>query len=342
MRTSTQNRRVVSTAVLSALLAVGVTATEAPTALAHPVTTTAAVSQASWPTVKAGRRGVDVTTVQLLLTAHGYATNADGVFGSRTTAKVRAFQKAKGLTPDGTVGARTWARLILTVKSGSKGAAVKAVQRQLTANGYATNADGVVGPRTVAKVKAFQKASRLTPDGIVGAGTWAALVRGGNGGSTPGGGGAVSLKFDKNPNDVTSARLYVMRGNRVVASYRAGSGVNKKVCTTGEGWLPNATYTLGLHSRTYNGRLIKGYAIRLADKRCNNNGTTGRRRTELFIHSEMTRTGGQGSGEHQKWTERNPNDFYSNGCIKLRPNDIKSMFRLLDQIGWPKSLKVVS
>ncbi|MGW1722277.1 L,D-transpeptidase [Streptomyces sp. NPDC002306] len=238
MRTSVQNRRIVSTAVLSALLAVGVTATEAPTALAHPATTTAAVSQASSLTVKAGRPGVDPTAVQLRPTAHGYAANARGI--------------------------------------------------------------------------------------------------------SPGGSGAVFLKFDKNPNDVTSARLYVMRGNRVVASYRAGSGVNKKVCTTGKGWLPNATYTIGLHSRTYDGQLIKGYAIRLADKRCNNNGTTGRKRTELFIHSEMTRTGGQGVGERRKWTERNPNDFYSNGCIKLRPNDIKSMFRLLDQIGWPQSLKVVN
>ncbi|MFJ1610733.1 GH25 family lysozyme [Streptomyces sp. NPDC088253] len=131
----------------------------------------------SWPTVKAGQRGVDAATVQLLLTAHGYTTIPDGVFGPRTVAKVNALQKAKGLTPDGIVGPRTWAQLILTVKSGSRGAAVKAVQRQLSARGYTLAADGLFGRRTTAQVTAFQKANRLRADGIVGPRTWAALIR---------------------------------------------------------------------------------------------------------------------------------------------------------------------
>ncbi|MGV9552711.1 GH25 family lysozyme, partial [Streptomyces ardesiacus] len=40
----------------------------------------------SWPTVKSGQRGVDVTTVQLLLTARGHAVKADGVYGTGTVA----------------------------------------------------------------------------------------------------------------------------------------------------------------------------------------------------------------------------------------------------------------
>ena len=39
---------------------------------------------------------------------------------------------------------------------------------------------------------------------------------------------------------------------------------------------------------------------------------------------------------------RNPNDFLSNGCIKLRPAQIKDMFALLDRIGRSRTLKVIS
>ncbi|WP_051765559.1 L,D-transpeptidase family protein [Streptomyces sp. NRRL F-5135] len=149
----------------------------------------------------------------------------------------------------------------------------------------------------------------------------------------------VHLKFDKNPADPSNSKLSVIKGSKVWANFRAGSGTTTNDCATGRGWLPNGTYTIGKHHRTYNGRLIKGYAIALADKVCSNGRT---KRTELFIHSEMTVNGGQGSGEARKWTDKNPNDFLSNGCVKMRPEEIKKMYRLLDRIGWPKTLNVVS
>ncbi|MFE3931736.1 L,D-transpeptidase [Streptomyces sp. YIM B13508] len=150
----------------------------------------------------------------------------------------------------------------------------------------------------------------------------------------------VYLKFDKNPKYPFYSKLSVIKGSTVWATFRAGSGITENECTTGRGWLPNGTYTVGQHYKTYNGNLIKGYAIHLSDKRCNNG--TGRWRTQLFIHSEMNRDGSQGSTERRKWTDKNPNDFLSNGCIKMRPEEIKKLFRLLDRIGWPKTLKVVS
>jgi peptidoglycan hydrolase-like protein with peptidoglycan-binding domain len=328
-------RHIAAAAALSAALAVGITAT-APldTAEAQPATATNAAAAASWPTVKSGQRGTDVKTVQLLLIHRGYSLKADGVFGSGTAAKVKSFQKAKGLRADGIVGANTWSKLILTVKTGSKGNAVKALQLQLTDNGYATNADGAFGTRTAEKVRAFQKAKGLKADGIAGPNTWAALVRGG--GSSGGGSGPVTLKFDKGT--VTNSKLYVLKGGKVIASYRAGSGTMTNECTTAKGWLPTATYSIGGHWRNYNGSLVKGYAIRLADKRCNNG--KGTLRTELFIHSEMTSSGGQGSTEARRWD--GVNDYKSNGCIKRHPNDIKSLFKVLDKNGWPKSLTVVN
>ncbi|WP_333742453.1 GH25 family lysozyme [Streptomyces ardesiacus] len=130
----------------------------------------------SWPTVKSGQRGVDVTTVQLLLTARGHAVKADGVYGTGTVAKVKAFQKTQHLPTDGIVGPQTWTRLVTTLKPGTKSTAVTALQHQLTANGHTVKTDGVYGPATTTKVKAFQTAHRLTADGIAGTNTWAALV----------------------------------------------------------------------------------------------------------------------------------------------------------------------
>lgn len=133
----------------------------------------------SWPTLGTGQRGVDVATVQLLLTAKGYATAADGVYGSGTEAEVRRFQKAQGLTADGITGPATWTKLVVTLRTGAKGPAVTALQRQLADNGHDVTADGVFGLGTKVKVTAFQRAKGLTPDGIAGPATWARLVGGG-------------------------------------------------------------------------------------------------------------------------------------------------------------------
>lgn len=66
-----------------------------------------------------------------------------------------------------------------TVRYGSRGYAVKVVQRKL--GGLAV--DGIFGARTRSTVKAFQRRHHLAADGIVGRHTWAAL--GGYPGSSP-------------------------------------------------------------------------------------------------------------------------------------------------------------
>lgn len=63
------------------------------------------------------------------------------------------------------------------LKNGSTGSAVKKLQILLNGLGYSCGTvDGDFGARTLAAVKAFQKANSLTQDGVVGANTWGKLV----------------------------------------------------------------------------------------------------------------------------------------------------------------------
>jgi peptidoglycan hydrolase-like protein with peptidoglycan-binding domain len=62
-----------------------------------------------------GDRGDDVTLLQQLLIAAGYACGncgADGVFGAATQAAVTRYQKSKGLQADGIAGPKTWGALL--------------------------------------------------------------------------------------------------------------------------------------------------------------------------------------------------------------------------------------
>ena len=66
-------------------------------------------------TIKKGDRGSDVKLCQVLLNQHGFRTTVDGIFGSETDTKVRAFQVSRRLVSDGVVGPTTWAALQSTV-----------------------------------------------------------------------------------------------------------------------------------------------------------------------------------------------------------------------------------
>ena len=93
-----------------------------------------------------------------------------------------AFQQEKNLAVDGDVGPKTWAALIVTVRSGSRGDAVRGVQEEFQFRagepGQGLQVDGIFGPKTDAAVRGFQQALSLGADGIVGPKTWQALVSG--------------------------------------------------------------------------------------------------------------------------------------------------------------------
>ncbi|QRN95620.1 D-alanyl-D-alanine carboxypeptidase family protein [Archangium violaceum] len=69
-------------------------------------------ASAAPPTLRLDSRGPAVVTLQKKLKAAGFDPGAaDGAFGQKTLAAVKAFQKAHGLTADGVVGPKTWNKL---------------------------------------------------------------------------------------------------------------------------------------------------------------------------------------------------------------------------------------
>jgi len=84
-----------------------------------------------------------------------------------------------GLAGDRVVGNQTWPALIVTVRPGATGDAVKAAQSQIVARAPGLLAvDGVYGPATEAAVNAFKAAVGLPPNGAVGPKPWNAFVDG--------------------------------------------------------------------------------------------------------------------------------------------------------------------
>jgi peptidoglycan hydrolase-like protein with peptidoglycan-binding domain len=127
-----------------------------------------------------GSSGPQVSEVQAALNARNAPIAEDGVFSAEMKGAVIKFQAQQRLAPDGIVGPQTKAALgleptggLLTV--GSSGPAVAEVQAALNATDAPIAEDGVFGMETRGAVIKFQAQQDLTPDGIVGAQTKAAL-----------------------------------------------------------------------------------------------------------------------------------------------------------------------
>jgi peptidoglycan hydrolase-like protein with peptidoglycan-binding domain len=171
---------VLSTGMI-ATMAIGASAGAASAAVSVP--RAAAVAELPppaliWPVVRKGDHGLRVVKVQLLLIQHGIPVKVDGKFGRMTELGVKIFQKKHRIFPSGIVGARTWEKLIVFLRKGSRGPAVTAVQIELKfmyGFKYLT-VDGVYGHMTEKAVRLFQKRYHLFPDGKVGPSTWHALV----------------------------------------------------------------------------------------------------------------------------------------------------------------------
>lgn len=140
-------------------------------------------------TLKRGSRSDLVKTLQAHLNNLGFDTGTpDGIFGPKTAAAVKAFQKSKGLKADGIVGPKTWGALGIGAGGDSPGpapspaperaptpapppppptkpppraksAAATTLQRAVTSLGARANdpalrikVDGIIGPKTATAV----------------------------------------------------------------------------------------------------------------------------------------------------------------------------------------------
>ena len=135
-----------------------------------------------FPLSRRGDSGHPVKTLQHLLVEHDADLDVDGIFGPKTEAAVKAFQEEEKLAVDGIAGPKTWTEVIVQVRKGDEGDAVKGVQEEFVFRAgepdEALDVDGIFGPETDATVRGFQTTLGLAVDGIVGPKTWQALVSG--------------------------------------------------------------------------------------------------------------------------------------------------------------------
>lgn len=154
-----------------------------------------------------GQHGPRVKLLQSMLEALGHSPGAaDGVFGARTLAAVKAFQKAHGLAPDGLVGRKTIAALNDATRDldneftftedevypepddlaqryaewpplslGDAGEPVAELQQKLATVGYPVELTGDFDELTQTSVLDFQATYSIDPTGVADAQTLLAL-----------------------------------------------------------------------------------------------------------------------------------------------------------------------
>jgi hypothetical protein len=107
------------------------------------------------------------------------AGHFDLFMGGRKTASCTALATYYGYRKTSTTGGGGTVTITLDVmKKDSSGAQVATLQRLLNALGHdCGEADGEFGPKTDTAVRSFQKAEKLTVDGVVGSDTWTALLK---------------------------------------------------------------------------------------------------------------------------------------------------------------------
>lgn len=116
--------------------------------------------------LKRGNKGVEVKILQLFLNI-----DVDGIFGPKTEAAVKNFQRSVGHIQLGTITQNDWntiAAMMPLIKYGYTGNEVKIWQLIL-----GIEADGEFGPKTKASTRTYQAAANLEVDGVVGPKTWA-------------------------------------------------------------------------------------------------------------------------------------------------------------------------
>jgi peptidoglycan hydrolase-like protein with peptidoglycan-binding domain len=135
----------------------------------------------------AALRPAQTPGLQIALYRYGhYKGPIDGIAGPMTRQAVVAFQRSVGLTPDGIAGEQTLAAFgplgrplfgSRMISRGMAGFDVSVLQFLLARHGFPTESlNSNFGPGTEEQVRRFQRSVGLTPDGVVGRKTRAALL----------------------------------------------------------------------------------------------------------------------------------------------------------------------
>jgi N-acetylmuramoyl-L-alanine amidase len=142
--------------------------------------------------VRRGQRSSAVADLQSRLEQLGYEiapAERGGSFGASTEMALKEFQQRRGLDVDGLLGNITWRALVESSwalgdrplhlsQPALRGDDVADLQARLNALGFtAGKHDGILGPRTAAALKDFQRNLALEEDGIAGHETIRALER---------------------------------------------------------------------------------------------------------------------------------------------------------------------
>lgn len=139
-------------------------------------------SSSHGPAIKQLQRHLNARLEQLDMLAHS-AVQVTGVFDGDTLLAVKYLQCLGGLPVDGRVNEPTQRFIeqgisaLQTLSIGSKGTAVRAVQRSLMTAQISVVADGKFKQFTELGVKRYQQSFGLVDDGIVGPKTWEKIVR---------------------------------------------------------------------------------------------------------------------------------------------------------------------
>jgi len=148
-----------------------------PVALVAPVPSTSYTALKK-VVLRLGSKGPAVVALQRALHA-----TPDGAFGPKTRSALVTFQTLQHISPTGVADRLVWDRLEkrdypllgyrgLTLKQGSKGVAVVALQHALR-----VAPDGDFGPKTQAAVRSVQSRAKLAPSGVVSGLTWIAIEK---------------------------------------------------------------------------------------------------------------------------------------------------------------------
>ena len=113
-----------------------------------------------------------------------YPGTVDGIFGTMTIAAIKSAQRAAGLTVDGVYGPATHKAVVAVItgddsssQSSYSSKFIVEVQGDLKQLGYYKGAvDGLYGPKTIAAIKAFQKARGIAVTGNIDQGTYSYII----------------------------------------------------------------------------------------------------------------------------------------------------------------------